>query len=69
MTQLTISIDRQSKAFAVFNGFETVRPFEKFTDEVEALRIAREYVAERSTEEPEIVYPVIRGMKITNRRK
>lgn len=68
MTVLTISIDRQSKSFAVFQGFEVVRPFEKFTNEAEAEGAARAFVAERTDKEPEMVYPSIQRMTVKRHR-
>ena len=68
MNNPAISIDRQSKSFAVFEGATVIRPFEKYSDESEAERIARAFVAERTDKVPEMIYPCIRKMAITRRK-
>lgn len=65
MINPAISIDRKNKCFAVFDGFDVVRPFEDFTDEAEAEKIGRAFVAERTAKEPELIYPVIKKMTVT----
>jgi hypothetical protein len=56
--RLTISIDRQAKAWAVFDDqCCLVKPFERFTDEAAALAAAKAWVLERGGIEPEIIYP------------
>ena len=68
MTQLTISIDRASKRIAIFNGFECIGGFKSYTDEAEAEKEARSIVATLSKEGPEIVYPRIDSIRMTQRR-
>lgn len=69
-----ISIDRQSKSWAVFADHTFVAPvkaFEKYEDEAQALATARAWVAEHSDPpqtDPEVVYPFISSMRITYSR-
>jgi hypothetical protein len=64
IVELTISIDRQARAWAVFEDSACVKDFEPFTDEAKALADARAWVAERSSVEPEIVYPRITAIRM-----
>jgi hypothetical protein len=66
-----ISIDRGSRSFAVFDGIDAVRGFERYESEENAIEIGKKFVAERTTITPEIVYPQIRSMRIAygKRRK
>jgi len=45
MNDPTISIDRRSKSFAVFDGLNIIGKFEPYTDEAEALKTAQFRVA------------------------
>jgi hypothetical protein len=57
--ELTISIDRASRSYAIFDQFELLKPFQQYEIEATALREGRAWVAERSSVEPQIVYPRI----------
>jgi hypothetical protein len=54
-----ISIDRQSKSFAVFqDDFALLRGFEKYQNEADALAIAKEWCKQMFGDvQPEITYP------------
>lgn len=60
-----ISVCRRARgggSVGVFaNGFVCVKDFEDYPPggESEAVRKAREWIAEKTTQEPEVVYPVI----------
>lgn len=69
MKEPKISICRQSRSFAVFDGFEVVRNFESYTNETNALETAKAFVKERTDKEPEVVYPYISSMRITYAKK
>ena len=62
--ELTISIDRQARQWAVFEDSCCVKEFERFSDEAKALAEARAWVAERSSVEPQIVYPRITSIRM-----
>ena len=63
---LTISIDRRSRTWAVFDAhFACVKEFEPWlADEAQALAEAKAWVAERSPMEPEVVYPRITRLEL-----
>jgi len=66
LTDLQISISRQSKKWAVFDGnFDCVKDFVPYTDELTALSEAKAWCAERSPQVPEIVYPQITKMTVS----
>lgn len=66
MTHPTISIDRAARKFAVFdNHIDLVYPFTRYTDEKEALMMAREWVAGRTSIEPVVVYPRVTKMRMS----
>lgn len=69
MTLPCISIDRQAKKYAIFDGFVCVGGFTPYTDEATALVDARAEVAKHTAIDPEIVYPRIRVMRVSLRRK
>ena len=71
MNDPLISIDRDSKKFAVFDGdFTIVHKFTPYENEADALVEAKRIVAEHTDKEPRIVYPRITRMQmITVRRK
>jgi hypothetical protein len=58
-----ISIDRQSKKFAIFEDNVGT------TSEEEAIRIGRQRLAEITDEKPDIVYPFIRKITCTETRR
>lgn len=64
-----ISIDRQAKKYAIFDGLECVGEFTPYTDEAAALAEARAEVAKHTAADPEIVYPRIRSVRTSLRRK
>lgn len=66
-TPYIISIDRQSKTWAVFEDiFKVVKAFEPYQDEQIALAAARAWVKERSTVEPEVVYPRLKKVHMSS---
>lgn len=68
--QLTISIDRQSKSWAVFKSqIFPVKDFTAYESEEGALKEAKAWVSERSSEEPEIVYPNVTRMTVSYGRR
>lgn len=64
-----ISIDRQAKKYAIFDGFDCVGGFTPYADEAAALADARAEVAKHTEAEPEIVYPVVRSVRTSSLRK
>jgi len=64
-----ISIDRAAKAWAVFDGFECIGGFHKYSDETQALADARAEVAKATDQEPNVVYPEITRMTLTRTRR
>lgn len=64
-----ISIDRQAKKYAIFDGFDCVGGFKPYTDEATALAEARAEVAKHTTAPPEIVYPKVHSVRTSLRRK
>lgn len=70
MDQLTISVDRASRKWAVFdNSFNLLRDFEPYTDEAAAIECGKAFAKERSSLEPKIVYPAVTKMTLTYKRK
>lgn len=69
MKQPCISIQRSNKKVAIFDGFDCVRGFDDYTDEEHALSEAKSWIAERTTIEPEIVYPNITRMTVSKSRR
>lgn len=65
ITRPQISIDRASKSFGLFDGWDLIREFEKYEDEETALAKAKELFAEKTDIQPEVVYPQITSMRIT----
>lgn len=64
-----ISIYRQAKKYAIFDGFDCVGGFQPYTDEAAALAEARAKVAKHTATEPEVVYPVVRSVRTSMSRK
>lgn len=64
-----IAIERATKRYALFDGFSVVRCFQDYTDEAEALREGKAWIAERTDIAPEIVYPSITRMTVRRSRK
>ena len=59
-----ISIDRKAKKYAIFDGFECIGGFKLYTDETDALAEARDEIAKHTAVDPEIVYPVVRSVRV-----
>lgn len=68
MDQPCISIDRQSKRYAIFDGLTCVGEFKPYTDEAAAEAAARSEIAKFTDKEPEIVYPSITRMTMSSSR-
>jgi hypothetical protein len=66
MKEPSISIDRQAKKWAIFDGFSCVGDFKPYTDEAAALAESKAEVAKLTDKEPEIVYPVITSMRMSH---
>lgn len=60
-----ISVSRQHKKIAIFDGYNIVRMFEAYTDEQEAIAEAKAWVAAKTTNEPTLAYPVIKKMRMS----
>lgn len=70
MNDPCISIDRAVEKIAVFDGFKCVRNFTPYTDEAVALAEARAWVAERTSKQPDVIYPrITRSSMRVSRRK
>lgn len=68
--QLTISIDRGAKAWALFDQANNVLfGFRKYEDEALALADAKATCGTFSTCTPEVVYPYVKSIKITRSRR
>lgn len=65
MNNPKISVCRDSKRIAIFDGFDIVGKFESFTDEAKAIEDAKFRIATATNKVPEIVYPRITSMRIT----
>lgn len=57
-----ISINRQTRVIGCFDDLTLVRDFQPYTDEAAALMEAKAWCKERSDQEPQVVYPVIRRL-------
>ena len=64
----TISIDRDSSKWAIFDGPILKHAFARYTDEAEALKEAKRVVALWTDKEPKVVYPRITSMRVTYMR-
>jgi hypothetical protein len=62
----TLSIDRASKSFALFDGFDIVQDFQLYATEEEALASARQFFGSTAFE---IAYPRITSMRMTTGRR
>jgi len=62
-----ISIDRQSKSYAVFDGLvgNIKRDFIPYQEEEVAIQVATQWIRQRSQAEIRIVYPKITSMKVS----
>jgi hypothetical protein len=69
MTSPCISIDRQTKAWAVFDDHKLVKNFENYQVEAEALSAAKVWIAERTGVQPTVVYPKVTRMGISLGRR
>jgi hypothetical protein len=63
-TQPIISVDRAAKTVAVFDGTDLIHPFHVYTDEREAVQERKQWIAQHTDLEPEIVYPRITRMTV-----
>lgn len=64
-----ISVDRQSKMIAIFDGLKLIRDFEPYDDEKDVIRLAKMWLALRTTIEPRVIYPQITKMTMTTVQK
>lgn len=60
-----ISLDRMSKRFACFDGFEIVRDFQSYASEKVALAFAHDWFKARTIHVPQVVFPMVRKMKVS----
>ena len=60
-----ISVDRSAKSIACFDGFECVREFQAYTNEADALKKAHEWFKTRTIHVPQVVFPMVRKIKIS----
>lgn len=68
--QLTISIDRASKSWAVFGQHGTLLTgFHQFELELDGLDAAMEWCRHHGVESPHVVYPRITAFRQTRTRK
>lgn len=65
--KLTISIDRASKSWAIFDGLELVHKFTPYDDELDAIGEARRKCEELGDNDSNIVYPRITRMSISTK--
>lgn len=61
----TISVDRQTKKLACFDGFDCVRGFQAYENEADALREAYDWFTTRTIHVPQVVYPRISKFKMS----
>jgi hypothetical protein len=69
MKEPTISVDRQSKTFAVFDGHKIHHPFTPYTSEEQAIADGKAFCKVHTETEPKIVYPRIDSIRITYVRR
>lgn len=65
----TISIDRRSRKYAIFDGFELKLAFQPYTTEEEGLEIARSFLKFHTQVEPIVVYPEIKSVTASSGRR
>lgn len=65
ITDPTISIDRNSKSWAAFDGFTLLHEFTPYTDENTAIQEAIDWFKPRCSEHPRLVFPRITSMRIS----
>lgn len=66
VSDLTISIDRQCKSWAVFNErFECLCGFMPFSNERFALEDAKEWCRKHGCIHPQILYPKIKSIRMS----
>lgn len=66
MTDPQISVCRDSKTCAVFDGFTLVREFQPYTDETAAIAEAAEWLKREHTQlTPRVIFPHITRMTMT----
>jgi hypothetical protein len=56
----TISIDRQTRRYALFDGVDLLRQFRGYRSEQEAIAEGRAWFKEQGASPPRLVFPVIR---------
>jgi len=69
LNPLSISIDRQARKWAVFDGFTCVHGFISYDDEAQALTDAKAEAARRGTPDAEVTYPRIDSIRVTYSRR
>lgn len=70
MTDPIISIDRQSKSWAVFDSFNCLTDFTSYTDENKAIELGKIVLKQKGiTAEPRIVYPFLKSIKMYSSKK
>lgn len=60
-----ISIDRASKSWACFDGFELLHGFNNYSREAEAVELARAWFQTQTKLTPLVVFPRIKSMRIS----
>ena len=69
MNQPLISIDRASRTWAVFDGWEICKEFCPYESEEAAIEEGKAWVAAQKSPEPEIAYPKITKMVLSTSRR
>lgn len=70
ITEPRISIDRGSKAWAIFDSnFKCVKEFEDYVDEGDAKTKALEWLKGKTEDTPCFIYPQITSIKMSYRKR
>lgn len=69
MNEPVISLCRNSRSIGIFDGFKLVKDFETYANELEALEAAKAFCRDKSNQEPQVVYPNIKSIRMTTAKR